>query len=141
MNPLRLFFRIFQFFNFSSKITYLVSHLSYLVQQTASLWTASFKEHLYVNFIYVEILHIRAKFQTAMVSCSRFIWVTNSSDHRRVWTANLLHTKYLLDPVGYEASYANQVIFFHAEVVKFCSMFDQSGSWKSWPESDKFYVT
>ena len=31
--------------------------------------------------------------QTAMVSCLRFIWITNSSDHRRVWTANLLHTK------------------------------------------------
>ena len=42
---------------------------------------------------YAEILHIRAKFQTAMVSCSRLIWITNSNDHRRVWTANLLHTK------------------------------------------------
>ena len=30
----------------------------------------------------------------AIVSCSRFIWITNSSDHRRVWTANLLHTKW-----------------------------------------------
>ena len=29
----------------------------------------------------------------AMVLCSRFIWVTNSNDHRRVWIANLLHTK------------------------------------------------
>ena len=29
----------------------------------------------------------------AMVSCSRIIWITNSSDHRRVWTANLLHTR------------------------------------------------
>ena len=29
------------------------------------------------------------------MSCSRFIWITNSSDHRRVWTAYLLHTKWL----------------------------------------------
>ena len=32
----------------------------------------------------IEILQLRAKFQTAMVSCSRFIWIRNSSDHRRV---------------------------------------------------------
>ena len=30
-----------------------------------------------------------------MVSCSRFIWIRNSSDHRKVWIANLLHTKSL----------------------------------------------
>ena len=29
------------------------------------------------------------------MSCAIFIWITNSSDHRRVLTANLLHTKYL----------------------------------------------
>ena len=34
--------------------------------------------------ILVEILQLRAKFETAMVSCLRFIWITNSSDHRRV---------------------------------------------------------
>ena len=34
-------------------------------------------------FVYVEILQLRAKFQTAMV-CLRFIWITNFSDHRRV---------------------------------------------------------
>ena len=28
-----------------------------------------------------------------MVSCSRFMCITNFSDHRRVWNANLLHTK------------------------------------------------
>ena len=33
---------------------------------------------------FVKILQLRAKFQTAMVSCSRFILTTNSSDHRRV---------------------------------------------------------
>ena len=36
-----------------------------------------------------------------MVSCSRFIWITNSSDHGRVWTANLLHTKSLPNPLGH----------------------------------------
>ena len=38
----------------------------------------------------VEILQLRAKFQTAMMSCSRVIWITSSTDHRKVWTANLL---------------------------------------------------
>ena len=32
-----------------------------------------------------EILQLWAKFQTAMVLCSRFIWITNSGDHRKVW--------------------------------------------------------
>ena len=32
-------------------------------------------------------------FKIAIVPCSRFVWITNSSDHRRVWTANLLHTR------------------------------------------------
>ena len=31
--------------------------------------------------IFIEILQLRAKFQTAMVSWSRFIWITNFSDH------------------------------------------------------------
>ena len=32
-----------------------------------------------------------------------FIWITNSSDHRRVWTANLFHEKQLLIPLGHKA--------------------------------------
>ena len=52
------------------------------------------------NQLNVEILQLRAKFQTAMVSCSRFILITNCSDHRRVWSANLLNTKYLPNPLG-----------------------------------------
>ena len=32
----------------------------------------------------LEMLQLQAKFQTAMVVCSRFIWITNSSDRRRV---------------------------------------------------------
>ena len=47
------------------------------------------------QLIYVEILELQAKFQTVMALCLRFIWITNSSDHRRVLTANLLHTKQL----------------------------------------------
>ena len=31
-----------------------------------------------------EILQLRAKFQTMMVPYSKFIWITNSIDHRRV---------------------------------------------------------
>ena len=43
---------------------------------------------------YVEILQLRVKFQTAMVSYLRLIRVTNSSDQiQRVWTANFLYTK------------------------------------------------
>ena len=34
--------------------------------------------------IQVEILQLRAKFQTTMVSCSRFTWITYSSDRKRV---------------------------------------------------------
>ena len=30
-----------------------------------------------VTFIYFEILQLRAKFQTVVVPCSRFIWITN----------------------------------------------------------------
>ena len=41
--------------------------------------------------ITVEIIQLRAKFQTVMVSCSRFIWITYPSDRRKVWTTNLLH--------------------------------------------------
>ena len=40
----------------------------------------------------------------ARVSCSRFIWVINSSDHRRVSAANLLHTKYLPIPLGHKTN-------------------------------------
>ena len=58
---------------------------------------------LLFNWKHVEILQLRAKFQTAVVSCSRFIRITNSSDHRRIWTTNLLHTKSSLNPLGHMA--------------------------------------
>ena len=56
------------------------------------------------NLKFVEILQLRAKFETAMVSCSRFIRITNFSDHKRVLTANLLHTKSLPNPLGHQVS-------------------------------------
>ena len=37
---------------------------------------------LYIS--YVKILQLRGKFQTAKMPCSRFIWTTNSINHRRV---------------------------------------------------------
>ena len=43
---------------------------------------------------------LKSNFESAIVLCSRFIWITNSSDHRRVWTASLLHTKQLPKPLG-----------------------------------------
>ena len=33
----------------------------------------------------------------------RFIWITNSSDYRRIWTANFLHTNSLPNPLGHKA--------------------------------------
>ena len=32
----------------------------------------------------------------------RLIWIKNSSEHRMVWTANLLHTKLLPNPLGHK---------------------------------------
>ena len=34
--------------------------------------------------IHIEILQSRAKFQIAMMSCSRFIWMKNFNNHTRV---------------------------------------------------------
>ena len=42
--------------------------------------------HKYIFFA------VRQLYLTMVVLCSRFGWITNSSNHRRVWTANLLHT-------------------------------------------------
>ena len=36
-----------------------------------------------------------------MVPCSRFIWIINSSDHKRVCTANLLHAMSLPNPLDH----------------------------------------
>ena len=63
--------------------------------------------YVYIWYIcmYFKIFQLWAKFQTAMVSRSRLIWITNSRDRRRVWTVNLLHTKYLPNPLGHTDSY------------------------------------
>ena len=68
-------------------------------------------ENIYENkMIYNgEILQLGAKFQTAMVLRLRFIWITNSSDHRRVSTANLLHRKQLPNPLGHQAYFMIQI--------------------------------
>ena len=41
------------------------------------------------------ILQLQAKFETTMVPCLIFLWITNSSDHKRVWTTNLWHAMHL----------------------------------------------
>ena len=51
----------------------------------------------------IERLQLGAKFPTSMVSCSRFFWILNYSDHRSVWTVNLLHTKSLHNPLDHKA--------------------------------------
>ena len=68
-------------------------------------WLPQQKKHDLIKpyDFYVDILQLWAKFQTVTVSCSRFIRITNSSDHSRVWTANLLHKKYLPNPLGHMA--------------------------------------
>ena len=57
------------------------------ISTTKAIYFSHFcKVHIWTNRDF-EILQLRAKFQTAMMSCSRFIRITNSSDHRMVWTA------------------------------------------------------
>ena len=70
----------------------LLKHTTYHSQVGSDLFDYSDQQDI-VLADYVEILQLQAKFQTAMVECSRFSWITNSSGHRRVWTANLLHVK------------------------------------------------
>ena len=69
-------------------ITVLLEHPFIVLQHyTYSLILALFVADVYIDLKYmeyIEIPHLRAKSETAMVSCSRFIWITNCSDHRRV---------------------------------------------------------
>ena len=63
--------------------------LTFLEYNTKNLITPRiifiiFGDFLIFYQIFLEILQLRAKFQTEMVPCSRFISITNSSDHRRV---------------------------------------------------------
>ena len=43
------------------------------------------------GYFYPTVNFSRFIIDTAMVSCSRFWWFTNSNDRWRVWTAKLLH--------------------------------------------------
>ena len=53
----------------------------------------SYTLNIFNNNIYTNFKTAYTHVNSAMVLCSIIIWVTNSSDYRRVWTANLLHTK------------------------------------------------
>ena len=46
-------------------------------------------------------------FDIAMVPLSGFLWATNSSDHRRALTADLLHVMQLPNTLGHEAMRPN----------------------------------
>ena len=48
----------------------------------------------------VKIIQLPAKSETAMMSRSRFIQITNFSDHRRASKENILHTLKLPNPLG-----------------------------------------
>ena len=63
----------------------------------------SYTLNIFNNNIYTNFKTAYTHVNSAMVLCSIIIWVTNSSDYRRVWTANLLHTKQLPNPVGHKA--------------------------------------
>ena len=54
--------------------------------------SAFFSAFLPIKFIVAWIL---AKFETVMVSYSRFLWIKNSSVKRKVWISNLLHAMQL----------------------------------------------
>ena len=62
-----------------------VLKLNLLKQKSQSLLLFSYRVCLFVAAkIIIKILQLRAKFQTTMVLCSRFIWIADVSDHRRV---------------------------------------------------------
>ena len=83
----------------SAAVTFLLIMLAVANALLKSVLLISFKI-LDNNHTIVEMLQLHAKFQTAMVSGSRFIWIISSSYHKRIWTVNLLHTKYLPNPLG-----------------------------------------
>ena len=56
----------------------------------------------YVKNELIEIFRLRTKFHAAMVSCSRYIWITNSIKHRRIWTANHTYMTLLTNPVDHK---------------------------------------
>ena len=64
-----------------TKTTYFVIWTTHGMEIDIITFDKELWESMKSNF---EILQLRAKFHTAMVSCSRFIWITNSSDNGRV---------------------------------------------------------
>ena len=56
-----------------------------------SLITQLTIDHYSVSKVKYQSLNSFSHF--AIVSCLKFIWITNSRDHWRVWTGNPLHTK------------------------------------------------
>ena len=68
---------------------------------------------------------------SAMVLYSRFTWITNSSDHRRVWTANHLHTMQLPNALGHKAttSYAREQDVYSSNPPVVTGICDPSKSW------------
>ena len=51
------------------------------------------------NDTYTNFKSLQTHANSPMVPCSRIIWITNYSYHRRVWTANFLHMKQLPNPL------------------------------------------
>ena len=90
--PWRLALRLT--FTFNYNLTLINSNL--IKQKKHCLFfRIKFKQfHIFSAYSKLQCVYIICTFLTAMVLCSRFIWITNSSDDRRVWTANNLHTKY-----------------------------------------------
>ena len=80
----------------------------------------------------IEILQLRVKFQTVMVSYSRFIWITNSSYHRRVSFANLLHIKYLLNPIGHKTQLYSLVGLVTTSYIRGSKLKPSCGHWNLW---------
>ena len=62
-----------------------------LIVHTLPTATTKNQKHDY----FIEILHLWAKFQAAMVSCSRIIWITNFSDHRFELRISCIRSSYL----------------------------------------------
>ena len=82
-------------------------YVSYMLQNLIE-FLSYFLENIFSFFIIKFIITTwdtstsTANFQTAMVSCSRWIWIINSSDHSRIWTSSLLHTKKSSNPLSHK---------------------------------------
>ena len=82
-------------------VTYSVVHIVWPFFDVVSMNHITKKPEKNESLHEFEILQFWAMFQTAVESYWRFIWITNSSDHGRVLTTNLLHMM-LLIPIGHK---------------------------------------